>query len=140
MLGKTIVSTDKPPSGNVEAYQLMLQGRALVRRATTEADYRQAIALLQQALKLDPNYAYAWGVLSAAWVNLGGNFLTGDAQQQAYAQARVAQDKQRVLAPDEAITYMIRGYLLEQVDHDPVGALGEFKRAYALAPKTMATS
>ncbi|MEO9091071.1 MAG: hypothetical protein ABI247_12145, partial [Rhodanobacter sp.] len=133
LLGDAIVSTDQPPSGNVEAYQLMLQGRSLARH-NTEAGWRQGIALIQQALKLDPNYAYAWGVLSASWVNLGENVLTGDTQQQAYAQARVAADKQQVLAPDAAITYMIRGYLLVQVDRDPAGALGEFKRAYALAP------
>jgi Flp pilus assembly protein TadD len=90
--------------------------------------------LLQQALKLDPDYAYAWGTLSNAAVNLGKNYLTGDARQQAYAQARVAMDKQQALAPDAAATHMARGYLLEQVDHDPAGALAEFKRAYALAP------
>ena len=133
LLGKAIVSTDKPPSGNVEAYQLMLQGRALVRRATGDADYRQGIALYQQALKLDPNYAYAWGNLSNAWVNLG-TYLTGAAQQQAYAQARVAVDKEQLLAPDAAATHMDRGYLMVFVDHDPVGALAELQGAYALAP------
>ncbi|MGH8234345.1 MAG: tetratricopeptide repeat protein [Rhodanobacteraceae bacterium] len=133
LLGKAIVSTDKPPSGNVEAYQLMLQGRALARHQT-EAGYHQGIALYQQALKLDPNYAYAWGTLSNAWVNLGITSLTGDAQQQAYAQARVAADKQQLLAPNTAFTHLNRGYLLANVDHDPVGALAEYQRAYALAP------
>ncbi|MEO9090273.1 MAG: hypothetical protein ABI247_08080 [Rhodanobacter sp.] len=133
LLGKAIVSTDKPPSGNVEAYQMMLQGRALARHST-EAGYRQGIALYQQALKLDPNYAYAWGNLSNAWVNMGNAYLTGEARQQAYAQARVASDKQQVLAPDAAATHMDRGYLLSMVDNDPVGALAEYQRAYVLAP------
>ena len=132
LLGKAIVSTDKPPSGNVEAYQLMLQGRALSRRGT-EAGLRQGIALYQRALKLEPNYAYVWGALSNAWVNLG-QVLTGDAQQQAYAQARVSQDKQQVLAPDAASTPINHGYLLSQVENDAVGALAEYQRAYALAP------
>ncbi|HZX71256.1 MAG TPA: hypothetical protein VFE77_10605, partial [Rhodanobacter sp.] len=39
---KTLVATDKPPSGNVEAYQLMLQGRTLARRQT-EAGFRDGI-------------------------------------------------------------------------------------------------
>ena len=133
LLGNGIVSTDRPPSGNVEAYELMLQGRALARHST-EAGERQGIALYQQALNLDPAYAYAWGALSNAWVNLGLNDLTGDARQQAYAQARVAADKQQLLAPDAAETHMDRGYLLLQVDNDPVGALAEYQRAYALAP------
>ncbi|MGH8233085.1 MAG: tetratricopeptide repeat protein [Rhodanobacteraceae bacterium] len=134
LLGQTLGIDDKPPSGNVEAYQLMLQGRALIRRAGSASEFRQGIALYQQALTLDPNYAYAWGNLSNAWANLGGLYLTGDAQQQAYAQARVAMDKQQLLAPDAADTLMDRGALLGQLDHDPVGALAEYKRAYALAP------
>ncbi len=133
LLGNGIISTDQPPSGNVEAYQLMLQGRAITRRAGTAEEYRQGIALYQQALKLDPNYAYAWGALSNASVNLG-SVLTSAAQQQAHAQARVAQDKQQLLAPDAAHTHMDRGYLLAQVDYDPARALAEYQRAYALAP------
>ena len=39
-----------------------------------------------------------------------------------------------MLAPDAATTHMDRGYVSARIDHDPVGALAEFKRAYALAP------
>ena len=80
LLGKPIVSGDKPPSGNVEAYQFMLQGRTVTRRGT-ESSIRQGIDLFHQALKLDPAYAYAWGLLSNASVNLGMLFLTGEARQ-----------------------------------------------------------
>lgn len=133
LLGNAIVSTDKPPSGNVEAYRLFLQGVALSDRFD-EAGYRQGIALLQQALTLDPNYAHAWNTLSATWAALGEFVLTGDAQQQAYAQARVASDKAQLLAPDAANTHAVRGYLLAVVDNDPVGAQAEYRRAYTLAP------
>ena len=129
---KTLVASDKPPSGNVEAYQLMLQGRALARRGTEE-DTRQSIALFQQALKLDPEYAFTWGLLSNSLVNQAG-FLTGNARQQAYAQARVAADKEQSLAPDAAFTHTDRGYLMLIVDNNAVGALAEFKRAHELAP------
>ena len=134
LLGRTHGIDDKPRSGNVEAYQLVLQGRALTRHLT-DSGLRRGIALYQQALKLDPGYAYAWGTLSNAWVNLGYNgYVTGEAQQRAYAQARVAADKQQALAPDAASSHMTRGYLLAQADSDSVGALAEFKLAYALAP------
>ncbi|HJP99116.1 MAG TPA: hypothetical protein VJ862_11185 [Rhodanobacteraceae bacterium] len=132
LLGDAIVSSDQPPSGNVEAYRLMLQGHTLARRQT-EAGYRQGITVLEQALQLDPNYAYAWGVLSTAFVNEGLT-LTGEARQQAYAQARTAADRQQVLAPDAAATHMNRGYLLANIDNDPVGALAEFRRGLQLAP------
>ena len=133
LMGNPIVSSDKPPSGNVEAYQLMLQGHALVLRQT-EAGFSQGIPLLKRALKLDPGYAYAWGLLSTAFVNQGQITPTGDARQQAYAQARVAADRQHALAPNVASTYSVRGYLLSTIDYDPMGALAEYKRALALAP------
>ncbi len=130
---KTLVASDMPPSGNVEAYQLMLQGRVLARRGT-EDDTRQGIALFQQALKLDPEYAFTWGLLSNALVNQGQGFLTGNARSQAYAQARAAADKQQTLAPDAASTHTDRGYLMLIVDNDAVGALAKFTRAHQLAP------
>ena len=133
LLGKTIVSDDKPPSGNVEAYQLMLQGRALARHATAE-DIRQGIALLRRAVKLDPDYAFAWGVLSNSLINLGSVYLTGDAQQQTYRQARATAAREFTLAPDAAVTRLDRGYVLSWLDGDQMGALAEFQRAYALAP------
>jgi TolB-like protein/Flp pilus assembly protein TadD len=133
LLGKkTLVATDKPPSGNVDAYRLMLQGRVLTRRST-EDDTRQGIALFQQALKIDPEYAFVWGLLANARINQAG-LLTGIARQQAYAQARAAVDKEQALAPDAAFTHTDRGYLKLIVDNDAVGALAEFKRAHELEP------
>lgn len=133
LMGKPIVSDDKPPDGNVEAYQLMLQGHALIQHQTAEG-FAQGIALLKQALHLEPDYAYAWGVLSTARVNQGQVVLGGDARQEAYVQARVAANRQQALAPNAVATHLARGYLLQNVDNDPVGALAEFKRASALAP------
>ena len=130
---KVLVANDKPPGGNVEAYQLMLQGRVLARRGS-EADTAQAIAMFEHVLKLEPDYAFVWGLLSNALVNQGYGFLTGDARQQAYAKARAAADKQQALAPDAASTHTDRGYLRVVVDNDSVGSLAEYKRAYELAP------
>ncbi|MEO6801185.1 MAG: tetratricopeptide repeat protein [Rhodanobacter sp.] len=133
LFGNAIVSSDKPPGGNVEAYQLMLQGHALVLRQT-EAGFSQGIPLLQQAIKLDPDYAYAWGSLATAFVNLGQITQVDEARQRAYVQARVAANRQQALAPNVASTYSVRGYLLSTIDDDPAGALAEYKRALALAP------
>ncbi|CAM5619950.1 hypothetical protein [Rhodanobacter lindaniclasticus] len=137
LLGKAVVASDRPPSGNVEAYQLM-QGRILARRGT-ESDTGQAIALFQRALKLDPDYAFVWGLLSNAFINQGQGFLTGNARQQAYAQARLAADKEQVLAPNAAFTHTDRGYLRLIVDNDAGGALAEFKRAHELEPNDART-
>ncbi len=138
LLGKAIIADDRPPGGNVDAYRLMLQGRAITRHYT-EASVRQGIGLFQRALKLDPNYAYAWGLLSNASINLGVAFLTGDARQKAYMQARAAMAKEEALAPKAAHTHTDRGYLLAVVDNDPVGALAEYRQAHALAPNDTTT-
>lgn len=133
LLGHPIVPDDKPPSGNIEAYRLMLQGRALARRGT-ETDIREAAALLQQALDLDSDYAFASGVLSNTLLNLGAQFLTGEARQRVWSQARAAADKQQVLAPDAAVTHLDNGALFSLVDNNPKAALTEYRRAFALAP------
>jgi TolB-like protein/tetratricopeptide (TPR) repeat protein len=133
LLGRSAVNDEKPPSGNVQAYQLMLQGRAIARRQT-EAGFRQGIALLRRVVELDPDYAYAWGVLSNALINLGVTYLTGDAQQQTYAEARAAADRELALAPDTASTYIDRAYVLALLDGDQTGALAQIQRALALAP------
>ena len=138
LFGKTLVASDKPPSGNVEAYQLMLQGRMLARRGT-EADTSAGVALFQRALKLDPQYAFTWGLLSNAYINQGQGFLTGEARQQAYEQARMAADQEQMLAPNAAFTHTDRGYLRLIVDNDAVGALTEFRRAHELEPNDART-
>lgn len=138
LLGKRIAADDKPPGGNVQAYQLMLQGRAIARHST-EADYRQGLALLQQAVQIDPAYAYAWGVIADCEINLGLDYLQADAQQQAYAAARMAADKAFALAPDAVATHLVRGYVLAQLDGDQEGALVEYRRALARSPNDSAT-
>lgn len=133
LLGKPITSTDRPPSGNVEAYRLMLQGRTIARHGT-EASYRQALALLDQALQLDPEYAYAWGLLAVTRINFGQNFLSGDTRTQMYEQAQAAARRQQARAPDDANTHLFRGYLASAMDNDPVRAVAEYRQAVALTP------
>ncbi|HEX7324579.1 MAG TPA: hypothetical protein VF292_04385 [Rhodanobacteraceae bacterium] len=137
LLGKSIAAGDKPVNGNVQAYELMLQGRAVFQRGT-ESAIRQGITLFRRALQVDPTYAYAWGMLSNASINFGVLYLTGDARQQAFAQARAAVNREQILAPAAAHTFVDNGYLLASVDNDPAGALADYKRAVALAPNDIA--
>ena len=133
LLGKPIVSEEQPASGNFAAYRLMLQSRSIARRGT-EAALRQGIGMLEQATRLDPRYAYAYGVLSNFWINLGRLYLTGDARRNVYAKARGAVDLEMNLAPDTASAHVDRGYMLAVLDHDQQGALSEFRHALQLAP------
>jgi TolB-like protein len=62
---------DKAPTQNVEAYELYLQGRAAWKRRG-EDNLKQAIALYQRALGLDPGFARAHAALASAYVVLPG--------------------------------------------------------------------
>ena len=125
--------SEQPPSGNLEAYNALLQGRFYFAR-DTEADTRKAIEFFTQATKLDPRYAVAWSELSRAWVDLGGDFLEGAAAAEANAKAREATERALALSPDLAAAHNARGDLLQLVDFNWGGAEAEYRRALELSP------
>jgi TolB-like protein/Tfp pilus assembly protein PilF len=125
--------SEQPPSGSLEAYNALLQGRFYFPRGT-EGDYRKSIEFFSQATQLDPRYALAWSELSRAWISLGGDFLEATPAQEAYAKARVAVDRAIALSPDLAAAHNARGDLLQLVDFDWHGAEAEYRRALELSP------
>lgn len=130
--------SDRPPSGNLEAYNALLRGRFYDARST-EADTRRAIEQYTAATQLDPRYALAWSNLSSAWTGLGEQWLDGAVAQQAYANARAAADEALVLAPDLAAAHSARGVLLRVADFDWRGSEAEYRRALELAPQVGST-
>jgi serine/threonine protein kinase/Tfp pilus assembly protein PilF len=125
--------SDRPPSGSLEAYNALLQGRFYFSRIT-EADFRKSIEFYTQATELDPRYALAWSWVSRAWTALSSDYLEGAAAQEAYAKARAAADRALALAPDLAAAHLARGDLLEYADFDWRGSEAEYRRALALTP------
>jgi TolB-like protein/tetratricopeptide (TPR) repeat protein len=128
-----VAQSDKPPSGSLEAYNALLQGRFYFSRIT-EADMRKAIEYYTQATELDPNYALAWSFLSRTWSSLSADFLEGAPAQSAYAKARAAADRALTLSPDLAFAHLARADLLEFADFDWRAAEAEYRQALALAP------
>jgi TolB-like protein/tetratricopeptide (TPR) repeat protein len=59
----------EPPTPNVDAYQLYLQGRTLGLRGSPESS-QAAIRLLERAIAIDPKFARAYAALSFAQINL----------------------------------------------------------------------
>jgi len=80
--GSAVLARTAPPTENLDAYQLYLQGRHQWKRRGDEAVNR-SIALFEQAVELDPGFARAWAGLAAAWVVLPG--YTADGSQAAAA-------------------------------------------------------
>jgi serine/threonine-protein kinase len=125
--------SERPPSGSLEAYNALLQGRFYISRGT-EADVRKAIESFTQATELDPHYALAWSGLAEAWTNLGQVFPEGTPSQEAYAKAREAVNSALALSPVLATAHVAQGYLFQIADLNWRGAEAEFRRAVELAP------
>jgi TolB-like protein/Flp pilus assembly protein TadD len=131
----SVLQTDRPPSGNLEAYNSVLEGKYYLAR-DTDVDTRKAIERFTRATQLDPRYAFAWSTLSRAWTDLGGYHVNLAAAPEAYAQARVAANTALSLAPDLASAHIARGWLLEMGDLDWRGAETEYRRALELTPES----
>jgi TolB-like protein len=125
--------SERPPSGSLEAYNAMLQGRFYEARRT-EADIRAAIEHYTDATRLDPHYAFAWSSISLAWNALGATFPDTVPMQPAFAEARRTAATALALAPGLAAAHLARGNVLNNADLDWRGAEEEFRRALELAP------
>ena len=120
--------SDRPPSGNVDAYNAYMQARSATR-------LEEAVSQYERAIELDPAYAlaYAWkGRMLIDTLSAGG--LSGDQAEQAFAQADEAIEHAMRLAPDQPQTRIARGQLLMLRVFNWHAAEAELKRAVELAP------
>lgn len=131
--GTAAVQAERPPSGDLGAYNSYLQGRAYAKQGT-EAGLRNAIVAYGEATRVDPRYARAFAALSRAWGNLSVQFLGGGEQRLAYARSRAAANTAVTLDPGLAAAHIARGWLLLTADLDWSGAEAAYRRALTLAP------
>ena len=131
--GNAATQSDRPPSGNLDAWNAYSQGRfhaVLV----DPADARKAIDFYSHAIALDPRYARAYAGLAYTWAALGATFLSGEEQRQAFVEARAAAGRALQLDPGMAMAHVSRAVLLQWADFDWTGAEAEYRRAVELAP------
>lgn len=132
--GNAVVQSDRPPSGNLDAYTAYLRGN-FYDASNTQADDLKAINYFNKAIGLDPGYASAYARLSNTWTSHAAQFLSGTEMIQAYAKARAAANTALKLDPNLAAAHVARAYLLQSADFDWSGADVEFQRALQLAPQ-----
>jgi TolB-like protein/Tfp pilus assembly protein PilF len=128
-----VQQSDRPPSGNLDAYNALLEGKFYYGRFT-EADFRKAIERFTLATQLDPRYALAWSYVSTAWSYLSAYYLDFMPAEEANAKARAAAETALALAPDLANAHIARGFVLRTASFDWRGAEAEWRRALELAP------
>ena len=92
-----------PSSQNVDAYNAQLQGRFYSNRNTAD-DLRKAIGYFEEAIRLDPRYALAYGGLSVAALNLANNYAPAD-REGLLAKARSSADKAVELDPNLGLAH-----------------------------------
>jgi len=116
---------------NPEAYQLYLRGRLFWNRRSPK-DLQRSIDYFQQAINLDPNYAFAYAGLANAYPLLAsyGNLPPRDVMPK----ARDAALKAIALDDSLAEGHTALGLILHGYDYDFGGAEREYKKAIQLNP------
>src|SRR5438309_3487919 len=120
----------RPPTGVVEAYDLVLRGHE-ERRLTTRDGNAEARRLFVRALDLDPGYAAAY--LGLSWTHLQSWQFLWSTDRESLARARDLAE--RAIALNESLVgaYHVLGQIyLWMKEHDR--AIAQAKHAVALAP------
>ena len=128
-----VMQSDRPPSGNLAAYNAFLQGRYHFTRSTHDSMQR-AIQSYEHAVRLDPGYAAAYAALSTALSFDAAVFLQGEAARAQLQRARAAVRIALELGPDLAVAHSARGALLMNGELDWRTAQVEYQLAMRLAP------
>jgi TolB-like protein/Tfp pilus assembly protein PilF len=124
--------SDRPSSGNIEAYDALLEANFQMTRLTDDSN-RRAIALLDRAIALDPGYALAYARRASAWsYPLAWNDAVVARELVAKSPARADVRNALALDPTLAYAHAIAGNLALYVDADPAAAEAEYRRALAL--------
>jgi TolB-like protein/Tfp pilus assembly protein PilF len=113
-----------------EAYALFLQGRQLGRQRTAEA-LGTSVEVLQRAVRLDPEYAPAWGELARVYstqVSSGMRTI-----EEGYALARGAANQALAIDPEYAPAIAHLGLIAMAYDRDLARAARYYQRALALS-------
>jgi serine/threonine-protein kinase len=113
------------------AHDLYLKGRALVYRLN-EASIVQAIALFEEAIRIDPAFAEAWAGLAAAHSERGIWGVVSSRETGARAHAAIT----RALALDNSIpeAYAVLGFISTVYDWDWTAAERALKKSIELSP------
>ena len=136
LLGAKVHPETKPPNENLAAHNAVLQSDFYFQQQTPEG-VRKAITFLEEAVRLDPNYALAYARLGQAWRQYAVSFATDD-NSKAYNEAQRAVDKAVSLNPDLGEVRMTVGLLALTPRLDFVAAEKEFRRVVQSSPNDAA--
>jgi serine/threonine-protein kinase len=120
----------RPPTANVEAYELLLKGRALNRQRGPSL--LRALEAYEEAIALDGRLAVAHAELAQSLIllSLYGLVRPTDIRER----CRAATSRALELEPDLATAHLVLGLNAEMVEFDRAGASRAYARAVELDP------
>jgi len=122
---------ERPPTDDLQAYQLFLQGRQWMVRYTPDS-LRRAIEFFDRAVARDPGFALAYASLGMAHMELvEAGVLAPDI---AYGRASSALARALEIDPDLGSAHVASAYFKMTREFDWAGAEREFRRALELTP------
>lgn len=123
------------PRPNPDAYEAYLRGRYLLARRTGEA-LATGHAYLEQAVRLDPQFARGYAALSRGYQRLAGEMMP---PAEAMSRALDTAERSLELEPDLAEGHAARAMIFASYTWDWAAAEGAFRRALDLAPQSVET-
>jgi adenylate cyclase len=120
----------RPPTSNLRAYELYLRSGLREGAPSTES-YRHSRALLEEAIRIDPEFAAAHARLGNLFVQAAGDW---EPHHSAFERARASISRALELDPQSSEGHGALANLVMQQDHDWERARSEFERAIALNP------
>jgi tetratricopeptide (TPR) repeat protein/predicted Ser/Thr protein kinase len=119
------------PTENVKAYDLYLQGRNIFRNGHSQDAYRQSVALFEQAIEKDPNFALAYSGLADSSIR-----MYDETKESIWAQkATLAAQQAERLSNNLPEVHLSLGSVYATTGKN-TEAVSELKRALELAPNS----
>src|SRR2546430_16446264 len=131
LLGTKDTAAVNASTQNAEAHNAYLQGHFYFARRNVE-DYRKAISLFDEAIRLDPDYALAYAERAEAWTFIGD--LNVEQKKEAWAAAKRDAEKAVEVGPNLAEAHAALGWVLFFCEWKFAEGLAELQRARKLAP------
>jgi TolB-like protein len=127
---------NRKPTENLDAYDLYLRGVARTVSYTRDG-YDEALRLFREAIRLDPEFAAAYGLASWCYVTQRVNGWLGNPESDVSEAVRLARHAVRV-ANEDAVAYCWGGFSLGYLTGELDDAIAYVDRALVLNPNLAA--
>ncbi len=115
---------------NIEAYDLYLRAQSLGRQANAQG-FQRAIALMREAVELDPRFAMAWAVLAVFYINAA--IYSPESATNSRKLSAEAFERAKACAPDAAQVHDLEATQLMLGSRDWIGGQEAYDKARKLS-------